>query len=92
MKLLLTSTQPAAASGRWPRIESDPAVCDGGARICGTRVPVWVLVEMRRQGANDAEILANYPRLETADLEAAWRYVQANREEIESEIGEHASA
>lgn len=84
--------QRAAASGQWPRIESDPAICGGEARIAGTRIPVWVVAEMRRQGADDAEIMANYPRLERADLEAAWNYERANSAEIESEIREHASA
>ena len=82
----------AATSGNWPRIESDPAICGGEARIVGTRIPVWVLVELRRQEANDAEIMANYPRLERADLEAAWKYERENAAEIAREIREHASS
>ncbi len=39
--------------------------------IKGTRVPVELLVRMVAQGISEAEILAEYPRLELADIRAA---------------------
>lgn len=39
--------------------------------IKGTRVPVELLVRMVAQSISEAEILAEYPRLELADIRAA---------------------
>ena len=55
----------------------------------GTRIPVWVLDNCRRLGMPDAQILSTYPSLTPPDLEAAWDYVAANREEIEQAIREN---
>jgi uncharacterized protein (DUF433 family) len=61
----------------------------GDACVHGTRIPVWVLDNCRRLGMPDAQILSTYPSLTPADLEAAWDYVAANREEIEQAIREN---
>jgi uncharacterized protein (DUF433 family) len=71
------------------RITRTPGVCGGDACIRGHRVPVWVLVGYRRLGKNDADLLRNYPFLSPADLEAAWAYAAANREEIDRAIREN---
>jgi uncharacterized protein (DUF433 family) len=60
----------------------------GDACVHGTRIPVWVLDNCRRLGMPDAQILSTYPSLTPPDLEAAWDYVAANREEIEQAIRE----
>ena len=60
----------------------------GDACIYGTRIPVWVLENCRRLGMPDAQILSTYPSLTLPDLEAAWDYVAAHREEIEQAIRE----
>ena len=44
-------------------IEKNPGVCGGAARIAGTRIPVWQLVEARALGASEAEILVDFPSL-----------------------------
>jgi uncharacterized protein (DUF433 family) len=67
-------------------IERTPGVCGGEACIGKTRIAVWMLEEARRQGARDGELLQDYPSLRTADLAAAWTYVRAHPEEIESAI------
>ena len=59
------------------------------ACVHGTRIPVWVLDNCRRLGMPDAQILSTYPSLTPPDLEAAWDYVAANREEIEQAIREN---
>jgi uncharacterized protein (DUF433 family) len=67
-------------------VESSPGVCGGDTRIVGTRIPVWVLEQGRRQGQTESEILASYPSLRAADLVSAWAYVEAHREEIDLAI------
>ena len=75
-----------------PGIEFDPRVCGGSARIAGTRIPVWSLESWRRLGADDAEILRNYPSLQPADLVNAWHYVARHPQEIDREIRENEAA
>jgi uncharacterized protein (DUF433 family) len=72
-----------------PGIEFDPRVCGGSARIAGTRIPVWSLESWRRLGADDAELLRNFPSLKPSDLVNAWRYAQRHPQEIEREIQEN---
>ena len=79
----------AASSGTWPRLEADPSVCGGEARVANTRISVWLLELSRRQGATEKRLLADYPGLESKDLRAAWDYAQQNPAEIEAEIAEH---
>jgi uncharacterized protein (DUF433 family) len=69
-------------STTFSRISKVPERCGGDACIRDTRIPVWVLAEWHKQGKSDAWLLANYPTLTTADLEAAWEYAAANSEEI----------
>lgn len=69
-------------------ITKDPTRCGGDACIRGTRIPVWVLVNYRRLGGSDADLLRDYPSLTPADLEAAWEYA-ANAEEIDRVIREN---
>jgi uncharacterized protein (DUF433 family) len=76
---------PATAS----YISKKPDRCGGDACIRETRIPVWVLVNYRRLGASDAEVLRAYPSLNSADLEAAWEYATANLAEIDSNIREN---
>ena len=66
----------------FPGIESHPNVCGGDACIIRTRIPVWVLDDLRRQGASEAEILRSYPTLRAQDLATAWAYVRSHRDEI----------
>lgn len=67
-------------------IERTPGVCGGSARITRTRIPVWILESLRRQGASEAEILAAYPTITASDLVSAWSYVFLNQQEIEAEL------
>jgi len=47
---------------------------------------------MRRQGISEAEILRSDPSLRAEDLVNAWRYVDAHRPEIESQIRDNEEA
>ncbi|MCW1924384.1 DUF433 domain-containing protein [Luteolibacter arcticus] len=75
-----------------PGIEFDPRVCGGSARVAGTRIPVWSLESWRRLGADDAEILRNFPTLQASDLLNAWHYVDRHPQEIDREIRENDTA
>ncbi|AFZ18584.1 DUF433 domain-containing protein [Allocoleopsis franciscana] len=62
-------------------IQVTAGVCGGQPRIRNTRIPVWTLVAFRQQGADDEELLRNYPSLTSSDLSAAWAYYEQHREE-----------
>ncbi|WP_293353110.1 MULTISPECIES: DUF433 domain-containing protein [unclassified Microcoleus] len=70
-------------------IQSTPGVCGGYARIRNTRIPVWTLVSLKQQGADEGELLRNYPGLSGFDLENAWRYYDRHRAEIDRTIVSH---
>ena len=76
----------------FPGIESTPGVCGGEPCIVRTRIPVWVLEQMRRQGVSEADILRNYPTLRAEDLANAWAFVLAQSAEIERQIQENEEA
>jgi uncharacterized protein (DUF433 family) len=67
-------------------IQSTPDVCFGKPRIRNTRIPVWLLVSFRQQGASNQELLRNYPSLKLTDLQAVWDYYKNNKDEIDQEI------
>ena len=73
-------------------IEKTENVCGGSARIAGTRIPVWQLIEARDMGASEAQLLLDYPGLRAEDLVNAWSYYRDHREEIEIEIRENEEA
>jgi uncharacterized protein (DUF433 family) len=70
-------------------ISKQPDRCGGDACIRDSRIPVWVLVNYRRLGGSDADLLRDYPSLTPADLEAAWGYSAAHPEEIDRAIREN---
>jgi len=74
-------------------IRKTPGVLGGDARIRDRRIAVWMLVQARRLGFTEPQILADYaPLLTQADLDAAWRYYQANPEEIDQAIHDNEDA
>ena len=70
----------------FPGIESAPDVCGGEPRVVRTRIPVWLLVQARRQGVSEADLLRNYPVLRAEDLANAWAYDRAHPAAIEQQI------
>ena len=69
-----------------PGIDSRPGVCGGAARIIRTRIPIWLLEALRRNGRSEAALLADYPSLTAEDLANAWNYARSHREEMDREI------
>lgn len=76
----------------WRGITKTPSVMGGDACIAGTRIPVWLLVSYRNQGASDAYILDAYPHLSAAELVNVWAYATAYPDEIETAIREQDEA
>ena len=76
----------------FPGIESTPGICGGEPRIVRTRIPVWVLVQFRKLGASEADLLRSYPTLRAEDLTNAWAYHRSHRREIEQQIIENETA
>ncbi len=70
-------------------VQKTPGICGGQARIRNTRIPVWTVISFRQQGADDAELLQNYPSLTPQDLVAAWDYYEQYRSEIDRAIADH---
>jgi uncharacterized protein (DUF433 family) len=78
--------------GAFPGIESSLDTCGGEPRIVRTRIPVWLLVQARRLGASEGDLLKNYPTLRAEDLTNAWAYARGRAEEIEEQIRENETA
>jgi uncharacterized protein (DUF433 family) len=74
-------------AGSW--ISKTPNVCGGDACIRNTRITVWGLVEYRKLGLPDEQILRHVPDLSAADLEAAWEYYRQNPDEIDRALWEN---
>jgi len=56
------------------RITVDPSVCHGKACIRGTRSMISVVLDNVAAGLSRDEILASYPSLQPADIDAALAY------------------
>jgi uncharacterized protein (DUF433 family) len=76
----------------WHGIEKTSGVCGGSACVANTRIPVWGLVNARRIGYSEADLLNSYPTLTAADLANAWTYAEVHSEEIETAIQENEGA
>ncbi|MFP4120886.1 DUF433 domain-containing protein [Coleofasciculus sp.] len=68
------------------RIQVTAGVCGGQPRIRNRRIPLWTLVAFRKQGADDEELLRNYPTLTKKDLIAAWGYYEQHPDECDRAI------
>ena len=76
----------------FPGIDSIPGISGGEPCIVRTRIPVWVLVQARKLGTGEVDLLRSYPTLRAEDLANAWAYYRSHREEIEQQIAENEAA
>lgn len=65
------------------RITHDPAVMGGKPCVRGLRVTVGTIVGLLAAGRAPEEILAEYPYLEAADIQACLSYAAWRSEEAE---------
>jgi len=70
----------------FPGVESNHGVCGGESCIIRTRIPVWVLIQARKLGTSESDLLAAYPALYVEDLANAWAYYRSHKEEIDEQI------
>ncbi len=52
------------------RITINPSICHGKPCIKGTRIPVYLILEMLEYGMTIPEILEEYPHLSSEDIRA----------------------
>lgn len=76
----------AASTAAHPRIARDPDVVGGAPTIKETRVPVRAVACVWRATGDCALIRRNYPSLSEDDIEAAIRYYEEHRAEIDAEL------
>ncbi|WP_204137124.1 DUF433 domain-containing protein [Halomicronema sp. CCY15110] len=70
-------------------VRKTPGVAGGHACIRSTRIAVWTLISLQQQGADDAELLHNFPGLTPLDLVATRAYYVGHAEEIDNLIASH---
>jgi uncharacterized protein (DUF433 family) len=63
------------------RITSDPAIMNGKACIRGMRITVSLVLNLVANGMSKADILAEYPALEVADIDQCLNYAAYLAEE-----------
>jgi type III restriction enzyme len=67
-------------------VQKSPGVCGRRACIRNTRITVWGLVNSRRLGLADAQILENIVGITPEDLHVAWDYYRDHPAEIDEDI------
>ncbi len=67
-------------------IQKTPGVCGGRACIRTTRITVWGLMNARRLGQSNANILKSVAGLTPEDLQIASEYYQQHSAEIDADI------
>jgi uncharacterized protein (DUF433 family) len=73
-------------------ITHTPGVCGGRACIRNTRIPVWTIVEAKKMGATDIELLQSFQGLTAEDITNAMRYYQGHKVEIEADVQDQHEA
>lgn len=56
------------------RIEINPKIMVGKPVIKGTRIPIYLIVNLVAQGLTFEEIIEDYPKLDKKDILAALQY------------------
>jgi len=56
------------------RIAVDQEIMDGLPVIKGTRIPVYIILELIEAGYSQSRILSEYPALKEYDIKAALRF------------------
>lgn len=75
----------------FPGIKKTPGVCGGWECIGNHRITVSGLVEWRKLGMSDKQLLDALPTLVQSDLDNAWEYARRNPDEMEKQILENNS-
>ena len=73
-----------------PHIVKTPGTCGGRARVDGTRLAVWHVVDLHLSGRTPEEILTAYPHLAPAALFSALSYYYDHKDEVDADLEEHS--
>lgn len=65
------------------KIIVDPKILAGKPVIKGTRIPVYLILNLLANGYNFDKIIEAYPRLNKQDIEAAIRYSEDRMKRVE---------
>ena len=66
------------------RITMDPEVLSGKPVIKGTRIPVYLIIQLLANDMTEKEILRQYPTLKKQDIKAALVYASKSLENEET--------
>lgn len=66
-----------------------PSVCNGRPRVRNTRIPVWLIIGMRKRGASDDQIIRQCPALTGDDLVAAREFYELHGAEVDRDVRAH---
>lgn len=58
-------------------VVADPAICHGKPTFKGTRVMVWQVLDMLKDGQSEKEIKSAFPRLTSTHIRAALDYASS---------------
>lgn len=75
-----------SANEDMPRIVSRPDILLGKPIFRGTRIPVYIVLDLLEAGASSAEILEDYPDLVLADVSAAIAFREDQRSRLTTRI------
>lgn len=70
---------------RKPLIEKVPGVCGGRAVFKRTRIPVWIVDYLQKEGHTEGFILSNYPSLTRRHLREAKLYSEQHPDEVKED-------
>lgn len=73
------------------RITVDPKICHGQACIRGTRIPVYIILELLGAGETVENILTAYPHITREDIQACLTYAAALAREETVEMPSEAT-
>ncbi len=66
------------------RIEINPDIMVGKPVIAGTRIPVYIILNLLAEGCDDKKIMQAYPKLTKNDIAAALQFAAQRMEREES--------
>ena len=67
-------------------VRKTSGVCGGSACARNSRIPVWTLIQLKRLGQSEQQLLEDFPSLSSADLDATWDYYRSHLTEIDADI------
>ena len=70
------------------KISKTPGVCGGAACVGHTRIAVWTLVQLKKLGRSETQLLADFPGLTPDDLDAVWSYYREHPREMDQTIAD----